>query len=117
MSESNNDISARLKYIYGEDLLGPDGQPKQWPVEIEKVVDDEFPDQRTGKKEQGFSLVFKGKRRMLGITGATITRQLKIAAGTSKRDEMPGKKITLYPVQSKKSISGWAVRIDIGGAQ
>ena len=111
MSEVNK-VTDTLKYIYGENLLGPDKQPRRYPVTIAEVITDEFIDQR-GAKSPGFSLVFKETKRMLGVTGVTVTRQLVMATGTESAKEMIGKKITLYPVPSKKSVSGWAVRIDV----
>ena len=108
-----SDISDNLKYIYGEDLV-KDGQPTRRTMEIEAVVADEFTD-LTGRKTTGFSIRFKGAKRMLGVTGATVTRQIRLACGTGDFVAMVGKKITLYPVPSKKSATGWAVRVATGG--
>jgi len=112
MSESDINVTDRLKYIYGEDLIGPDKQPRKYPLTIKDVIADEFVDGR-GSKTPGFSLVFQETKKMLGITGVTITRQLVVATGTKTGREMVGKKITLYPVPSKKAAAGWAVRIEI----
>jgi hypothetical protein len=109
-----NNVTDTLKYIYGEDLLGPDKQPMKHSVTIKDVLSDEFCDNR-GIKTAGFSLVFEGAKKMLGVTGVTVTRQLVMATGTKLAKDMIGKKITLYPVPSKKSVSGWAVRIDVNG--
>lgn len=109
-------VTENLKYIYGENLLGPDKQPKRWKLKIKDVIVDEFTDQR-GAKTKGFSLVFEGTAKMLGVTGVTVTRQLVLATGTESAKDMIGKEIAVYPVPSKKSVSGWAVRIDIGGVQ
>jgi hypothetical protein len=81
MSEVNK-VTDTLKYIYGENLLGPDKQPRRYPVTIAEVITDEFVDQR-GAKSPGFSLVFKETKRMLGVTGVTVTRQLVMATGTN----------------------------------
>jgi len=107
-----NKVTDTLRYLYGENLLGPDKQPRKHTVTIKDVISDEFVDQRGGKSN-GFSLVFEETKRMLGVTGVTVTRQLVMATGTESAKDMIGKKIVLYPVPSKKSVSGWAVRIDV----
>jgi hypothetical protein len=47
------------------------------------------------------------------VSGSTIKRQLGMATGTEDPDAMVGKKITMYPVTSTKSISGFAIRIAV----
>lgn len=42
-----------------------------------------------------------------------ILRQFTMATGTSPSDESIGQEITLYPVQSKKSATGQAIRIAV----
>jgi hypothetical protein len=104
-------VTDSLKYIYGEDLVGPDKQPRKYAVTIKDVIADEFTDLR-GAKTTGFSIVFEETKKMLGITGVTVIRQLVMATGTKAGKDMIGKKITLYAVPSKKSATGWAVRIE-----
>lgn len=109
MSETIGKVTDQLKYIYGENLL-KDGQPRRVTLTIKAIQADEFVDQRGGKTH-GFSIAFDEAKKLLGVTGVTVTRQLVLATGTEDAAAMIGKKVVLYPVASKKSVSGWAVRI------
>lgn len=64
-----------------------------------------------GRTAMGFDVSFKETTKKLGITGVTVRRQLTIATGTDNPAEMVDKRITLYPIESKKSSSGKAIRI------
>ena len=103
-------ITENLKYIYGENLV-KNGRSTTATLTISGIVDDEFMDGRTGKKTKGFSVQFKETRKMLGVTGSTVTRQLHVAVGTDDVKTAVGKQICLYAVESKKSATGWAVRV------
>ena len=102
-------FTENLKYIYGENLVR-DGKAIRVTLTIKEIVDDEFCDPR-GQKTKGSSVVFAETTKMLGFTGATVTRQLFMACGTDVKKDCVGKKIVLYGVPSKKSVSGWAVRV------
>jgi hypothetical protein len=102
-------ITENLKYIYGENLV-KDGKPIRVTLTISNFIDDEFCDTR-GQKTNGFSVCFQETKKMLGVTGSTVTRQLFLATGSEEKSGCIGKKIVLYAVQSKRSVSGWAVRV------
>lgn len=103
-------ITQNLKYIYGENLV-KDGKPSQAVLTISGIIDDEFIDGRTGQKTKGFSVKFSETQKLLGVTGSTVTRQLSSAVGSDDAKAAVGKKICLYAVESKKSATGWAIRI------
>ena len=95
-----------VKYLYAEQLKG-----KEVTLTIKSIKGGvEFCDTR-GAKNIGFDLTFEGTDKVLGVTGVTVRRQLFMATGTEKPSEMVGKKITLYPVESKKAATGQAIRI------
>jgi hypothetical protein len=99
-------IFEKTKYMYAERLRN-----KSVTLTIKSVVGGvEFTDTRGGKSE-GFDIAFVETPKILGVTGITVIRQLALACGTDDPDQMVGKKITLYPVRSAKSISGQAIRI------
>lgn len=101
-------VSDNMKYIYGEMLLD-NGQPRRHTLTVAGVVPDEFTD-ATGRKTAGFSLKFSETKKLLGVTGITVSRQLIMHLGDDTAG-WAGKKICIYPVPSKKSVSGWAVRV------
>jgi hypothetical protein len=97
-----------VKYLYAEQLKG-----KEVTLTIKAIKGDiEFVDARGGKAK-GFDIHFESTDKVLGITGVTVRRQLFMATGTEKPSEMVGKKITLYPVESKKAATGVAIRIRV----
>jgi hypothetical protein len=99
------------KYLYAEQLKG-----KSVSLTIKAITGDvEFTDTR-GQKNIGFDVEFAETKKVLGVTGITIRRQLAIACGTDDPAAMVGKKVTLYPVASKKAVSGQAIRIRTEGA-
>ena len=100
------------KYLYAEQLRN-----KSVTLTIKAISGGiEFTDTRGGKSE-GFDVQFAETQKILGITGITVRRQLALACGTDDPEQMVGKKITLYPVRSAKSVSGQAIRIKTEGAQ
>jgi len=95
-----------LKYLYAEQLKG-----KEVTLTIKAINGGiEFVDNRGGKSI-GHDIMFAETEKILGVTGVTVKRQLAQATGTEKPEEMVGKKITLYPVESKKATTGQAIRI------
>lgn len=99
-------IFDNVEYLYGEMLKG-----KRVTLTIKAVENDAKFYNGAGGTNVGFSLVFNETQKKLGVTGITVRRQLFVATGTESFDGMIGKKITLYPVESKKSATGWAIRV------
>jgi hypothetical protein len=96
------------KYLYAEQLKG-----KRVTLTIQAVVGGiEFCDAR-GQKSRGFDVTFKETDKVFGMTGITVRRQLFMATGTDDPDQMAGKTITLYPIQSAKSATGQAIRVAV----
>jgi hypothetical protein len=96
-----------LQYLYAEQLKG-----KRVTLTIKAVVPEDVVGDG-GRHTQGHVLSFNETDKKLVVTGSTIKRQLAMATGTDNPDEMMGKKVTLYPVKSTRSISGQAIRIAI----
>lgn len=105
MSEKES-IFAGLPYLYAEQLHG-----KRVTLTIAKVTGGAKFVSPDGRTAIGFDIDFKETEKKLGITGVTVRRQLTVATGTDCPDEMAGKRITIYPIESKKSASGFAIRI------
>lgn len=102
-------------YLYAERLKG-----KRVTLTIKEIEGGkEFFCPQSNKKEPGFDIVFvetfkdSKKNMRLGVTSITVKRQLYMATGTEETDDMVGKKIVLYPVPSKKSATGEAIRIAV----
>lgn len=94
------------KYLYAEQLRN-----KSVALTIKAITGGvEFTDTR-GQKNEGFDVSFAETQKILGVTGITVRRQLALACGTDDPEQMIGKRITLYPVRSAKSVSGQAIRI------
>ena len=91
-------ITDDLKYIYGETLLDKNRQPTRHTLTIADVIDDEFVD-ATGRKSKGFSLIFRETKRMLGVTGVTVRRQIDMAVGADT-EKMIGQKIKFIHLKS-----------------
>lgn len=96
-----------LKYLYAEQLKGKRVALTIKSVEQREIIGD------GGRKTMGHELAFEETPKLFAVTGATVKRQLAMACGSDNTDEWPKKKITLYPVESKKSVSGWAIRVAI----
>ena len=96
-----------MEYLYAEQLKGKRVTLAIKGVEEREIIGD------GGRKNTGFVISFEGTPRKLAVTGATVRRQLAMACGTEIPDEFIGKKVTLYPVKSTRSISGQAIRIAI----
>lgn len=104
MSES---IYDGLPYLYAEQLQG-----KRVTLTIKEVkggVDFFCP--QSNSKSKGYDIKFAETPKMLGVTSATVRRQLFAATGTETPSEMVGKKIVLFPQSSKKSATGVAIRV------
>jgi hypothetical protein len=93
-----------MQYLYAEQLKGKRFTLTIKAIESQEIVGD------GGRKSNGFVLTFDKTDKKLVISGATVRRQLAMACGTDDPDGMIGKTITLYPVESKRSISGLAIR-------
>jgi hypothetical protein len=96
-----------MEYLYAEQLKGKRVDLIIKAVANETIIGD------GGRKSNGFVLAFEKTDKKLVISGATVRRQLAMACGTDDPDAMAGKKITLYPVVSARSVSGQAIRIAI----
>jgi hypothetical protein len=95
-----------VKWIYGENV-----RDRKAVVTIAKVeTGAEFID-GNGRKTPGYAVHFVETPKALGVTGTTVRRQLGLACGTEDYTAWAGKKIALYGVPSKKSLTGWAVRV------
>ena len=96
-----------LRYLYAEQLKNKRVELTIKEVHPEVVVGD------GGRKSDGHVLSFNETPKMLVVTGSTIKRQLAMACQTEDTEQMAGKKITLYPDKSAKSVSGQAIRIAV----
>lgn len=109
MSEQKASIFDGCPYIYAEMLKG-----KRVVLTIASVSGGaEFCDPQ-GRKSKGFDVTFKETPKKLGVCGVTVRRQIAAACGTDDPAGMVGKRITLYPVESKKSATGQAIRVAPG---
>jgi len=95
-----------IPYIYGESLNG-----KRVTLTIKSVKAGVEFVATDGRKNEGFDIAFVETPKILGVTGVTVRRQLVMACGGDDFATWPGKRITLYPVASKKSATGQAVRV------
>ena len=107
MTEKKASIYDGLRYLYAEQLKG-----KRVALTV-KHIDPETIVGEGGRKTLGHVLAFDETDKLLVVSGATIKRQLFMATGTDDPDAMVGKKITLYPVASAKSVTGFAIRIAV----
>ena len=96
-----------MKYLYAEQLKGKRVELTIKAVKPEKVIGD------GGRESKGFAMSFNETDKVLIVTGATVRRQLAMACGTEEPDAMVGKRITIYPVASTRSVSGQAIRVAI----
>lgn len=95
-----------LPYIYAENLKG-----KRVALTIKSVKNGVEFVSADGRKAIGFDVHFTETEKILGVTGVTVRRQIAAACGTDVLEEMAGKRITLFSVESKKSATGQAIRI------
>ena len=107
MANEKKSIYDGAKYLYAEQLKGKRVTLTIKGVTSESIIGD------GGRKSQGFALSFAETDKQLVISGMTIRRQLAMACETDDPDAMIGRKITLYPIASTKSISGQAIRIAV----
>jgi hypothetical protein len=96
-----------LRYLYAEQLNGKRVEVTIKSVEAELVKGD------GGRTTDGHVFGFEETKKLLVVTGPTIKRQIRMALGTEDPAKMIGKKITLYPVKSQRSVSGLAIRVAI----
>lgn len=97
-------------YLYAEQLKG-----KQITLTIKRAVSGvEFVD-NTGRKNMGIDVHFVETEKKLGVPGMTVRRQLCAAMGSEHLETYAGKKVTLFPVASKKAATGQAIRIKVEG--
>lgn len=96
-----------LQYLYSEQLKGKRVTLTIKGCEEQEVIGD------GGRKTMGFAISFEETPKKFVVTGATVRRQLAMACNSENPDEFVGKKITLYPVASTRSISGQAIRVAI----
>ena len=95
-----------LPYIYAENLHG-----KRVSLTIKGVKSGVEFTSADGHKKIGFDVSFAETKKILGLPGVTVRRQIADATGTENPAEMVGHKITLYSVPSKKAATGIAIRI------
>lgn len=107
MSKPDKSIFDGMEYLYAEQLKN-----RRVTVTIKTCTQQEIVGDG-GRKSVGYVLAFDETPKKLVITGATVRRQLAMACASENPDEFAGKKITLYPVPSTRSISGQAIRIAI----
>lgn len=107
MSNEKKSIYDGLKYLYAEQLKGRRVTLTIKSIAPETIIGD------GGRKTQGHVVAFDETDKLLVVSGSTIKRQLVMAIGTDDTDQAPGKKITLYPVASPKSVTGQAIRIAV----
>ena len=96
-----------MKYLYAEELDG-----KRVTLKIKKIIGD-IKFVNPAGKQMGFDIHFEKTPKVLGVAGTTVRRQLFMATGTKETDEMTGKEITLYPINSSRSATGLAIRIAV----
>lgn len=103
MSEAKS-IFDGCKYLYAEQLKG-----KRVTLTIKSVTQCELVGDG-GRKSMGFEIAFAETPKLFAFSGATVRRQL---AGILGEDiaAYAGKKVVLYPAESKRSVSGWAIRV------
>ena len=107
MSGKTKSIFDGMAYLYAEQLKGKRVTLTIKSCEPQEIVGD------GGRKSLGFALSFDETPKKLVVAGSTVRRQLAMACETENPDEFVGKKITLYPVASTRSISGQAIRVAI----
>lgn len=106
-TEAKKSIFDGMEYLYAEQLKGKRVALTIKGVESREVIGD------GGRKSQGFVLSFAETPKKLVVTGATVRRQIAMACGTDAPDAFAGKRITLYPVASTRSVSGQAIRVAV----
>jgi hypothetical protein len=105
-------IYDNLDYLYAENLKG-----KRVTLTIKQVKGGaEFFCPQSKAKNIGYDVEFEETTKKLGLTGTTVIRPLGVATGTDDPSQMSGKKIILFPQDSKKSATGIAIRIAKVGA-
>lgn len=104
-------IMEGVPYMYAENLKG-----KRVNLTIKRVIAGVDFTSTDGRKTTAFDVEFEETPKRLGVPGVTIRRQLCMACGTDDYSQWPGKRVTIFPVASKKSATGWAIRVDTAPA-
>lgn len=107
MSDTKKSIFDGMEYLYAEQLKNKRVTLTIKGTELREIIGD------GGRKSKGYVISFVETPKKLVVTGATVRRQLAIACGTDNPDEFVGKRITLYPVESTRSVSGQAIRVAV----
>lgn len=94
-------------YLYAEQLKNKRVALTIKHVAAKEIIGD------GGRKSMGFEIAFEETPKRFAFAGATVRRQMALACGTDDTEQMAGKKITLYPVKSARSVSGQAIRVAI----
>jgi len=98
-----------VKYLYAENHRG-----KAVTLTVKSVEGGvEFVDNKTGQRSKGFDVHFVETPKVWGVVGVTVRRQLAAVMGTDATSEWTGKKVTLYPVESRKAPTGQAIRVKV----
>lgn len=104
MTEKMKSIFDGAKYLYAEQLKG-----KPHVLTITACRPTELVDNK-GQKSQGFEMTFKETPKAFAFAAIGIRRMLAMVLGENP-DEYTGKQIELYPEPSRKSPTGWAIRV------
>lgn len=102
------DIFKDLEYLYAENI-GGDGMT----VQIVSISDGAKFVGMDGRTTSGFAVTLDkmDTDKKLGMTGTTVKRQIALATGTTDTDKMVGKWIHLFTIDSRKSVTGRAIRL------
>ena len=104
------------RFIHGEDLQR-NGKHCDITLTIKSVGDKNSMKAKDGKTIEGYPVVFVETEKMAVFKGGNI-RLLKAALQTSDREQMAGKKLTIYPVKGdwfgQKDVLAVRVRVPEG---
>ena len=107
------------RFIHGEDLQR-DGRWSDITLTIANVDEKDSMKSKGGQVIDGFPVSFEETEKMAVFRGGNI-RLLKAATGTSKRTEMVGQKLTIYPVKGdwfgQKDVCAVRIRVPEGQAK
>lgn len=87
------------------DLVGDDGKPRDWNLEIEKVIGGVVKSKERPKGERKPLVYFRGTKKPL-VLNATNGDTITSIAGSDDVDRWPGICITLYPTRVKGAKGG-----------
>lgn len=94
------------------DLVGKDGRPKDWTLEIEAVRSGVVKSREKPKGERRPHVYFRGARKPL-VCNATNAEAISAMAGSEDTDKWIGLRVTLYQtsVRSAKGKNVMGIRI------